>query len=591
MFISTEEIFEEFESLDERDQSQYLLELGFDLPRFEPQQKRDEDLVHGCQSQVWMTAEVDSSEANPVIQFLADSDAEIVRGLITVLLASYNGKRASEVLEFSITDVFERLKIQKYISPQRQNGLQGMVNRIKDVALQHAVKTSHLISDDDTTIADAAAGGSLKTNALSADSTPSKAFDVAEVRAQFPILNQVFEDGGSPVYLDSGASAQKPSCVIDKEREVQEQYFANAYRGRYRFGARIDEELEASRQTIANLLNAKSAQEIAFTPGSTATLNMIAFGWGGRHLQPGDEILITHMEHHANLVPWQQVAAQRQAKLKFIPMTDDGRLDLSQLPSVLTDRTKVVAVTGMSNVLGTVNPIAQLAKAAHAVGAIIVVDGAQSVPHLPTDVIADDIDFLVFSGHKMYGPTGVGVLYGKAELLDQTDPILFGGHMIDRVYDDHSTWAAAPSKFEAGTLPIVQAIALGTAIEWIQQYGIETIHAHEQHLLKLAISQLNQIEGLKIYGPDDSHRGAIVSFRIDEVHPEDLAALLDRQNIFTRHGHHCTMPLHDLLKVSGTTRASFAAYNTEADVKVFTETVAAASQQIRAGKAAAGSEH
>ncbi|MEP3479445.1 MAG: SufS family cysteine desulfurase [Fuerstiella sp.] len=578
MFITPEEIFEEFESLDERDQSQYLLELGFDLPRFEDGEKRDEDLVHGCQSQVWMSAHVDAGEADPVIQFTADSDAEIVRGLITVLLASYNGKRASEVLEFSIVDVFKRLKIQKYISPQRQNGLQGMVDRIKDVALKHAVKSSHLLNSGDAE--GQFAGSSEKT------ATAVEPFDIDEVRAQFPILNQTLDGGGRPIYLDSGASAQKPACVIEKEREVQETYFANAYRGRYSFGARVDDELEASRQTIAEFINAKSASEIAFTPGCTATLNMVAFGWGARHLQPGDEILTTRMEHHANLVPWQQVAAQRQAKLKFIPMTDDGQLDLEALPSVLTDRTKVVAVTAMSNVLGTVNPIAELAKAAHAVGAIIVVDGAQSVPHMRTDVVADDVDFLVFSGHKIYGPTGVGVLYGKAECLEETDPILFGGHMIDRVYDDHSTWAAAPAKFEAGTLPIVQAIALGTAVQWVQQYGVSAIHAHEQRLLELAISSLNQIDGLRIYGPDVSARGAIVSFRIDGVHPEDLAALLDRRNIFTRHGHHCTMPLHDLLQVSGTTRASFAAYNTEADVKAFTEAVADAVGQIRAGKAA-----
>lgn len=574
MFITTEEIFEEFESLDERDQSQYLLELGFDLPRFEAAKKRDEDLVHGCQSQVWMSAQVDESEADPVLQFDADSDAEIVRGLIAILLASYNGKRASEVLKFSITDVFERLKIRKYISPQRQNGLQGMVDRIKGVALKYAVANSETLAKESDP-AEASSGGSQ----------PTKPFDVQEVRSQFPILNQTMDSGGQPVYLDSGASAQKPICVIDKEREVQEQYFANAYRGRYSFGARVDEELEASRQTIADFINAKSPNEIAFTPGCTATLNMVAFGWGGRHLQAGDEILTTRMEHHANLVPWQQVAAQKNAKLKFIPMTDDGQLDMDALPSVLTKRTKVIAVTGMSNVLGTVNPIAELAKAAHSVGAIIVVDGAQSVPHMKTDVATDDIDFLVFSGHKVYGPTGVGILYGKAERLAETDPILFGGHMIDRVFDDHSTWAAAPAKFEAGTLPIVQAIALGTAVKWIQQYGIETLHAHEQHLLELATTKLSQIEGLKIYGPSNSARGAIVSFRIDGVHPEDLAALLDRQNVFTRHGHHCTMPLHDLLQVSGTTRASFAAYNTEDDVTALVETVASAVKQIRSGKA------
>ncbi|MCL4110340.1 UNVERIFIED_CONTAM: hypothetical protein GTU68_027731 [Idotea baltica] len=452
-----------------------------------------------------------------------------------------------------------------------------MVDRIREIALRHAVNSSA------AAVSTEQAGNTPSPS--SANVQPTKTFNVDEVRAQFPILNQTLEDGNPPIYLDSGASAQKPACVMAKETEVQEKYFANAYRGRYSFGAKVDEELEASRQTIATFLNAQSPKEIAFTPGCTATLNMIAFGWGGRHLQPGDEILTTRMEHHANLVPWQQIAQQKQAKLKFIPMTDDGQLDLGQLDSILTNRTKIIAVTGMSNVLGTVNPIAELAKAAHDVGAIIVVDAAQSVPHMTTDVVADDVDFLVFSGHKLYGPTGVGILYGKAERLEETDPILFGGHMIDRVFDDYSTFAAAPAKFEAGTLPIVQAIALGAAVDWVQQYGVTAIHAHEQSLLQLATDRLLQIEGLKIYGPDNSKRGAIVSFRIDGVHPEDLAALLDRRNIFTRHGHHCTMPLHDLLQVSGTTRASFAAYNTESDVIALADTVTDAVQQIRRGKA------
>ena len=297
------------------------------------------------------------------------------------------------------------------------------------------------------------------------------------------------------------------------------------------------------------------------------TLNMVAFGWGRRHLKPGDEILITELEHHANFVPWQQLAIQTGATLRFMPLTTDGRIDMDRLETVLTSKTKIVAVTGMSNVLGTVIPIAELAKRAHDVGAIIVVDGAQSVPHMETDVGLLDVDFLVFSGHKVYGPTGVGVLYGKAERLEETDPILFGGHMISQVYKDHSTWAPAPAKFEAGTLPIVQAIAFGTAIDWMNEVGINAIHRHEQQLLKAATYKLQQIPGMKIYGPSIEHKGAIVSFRVDRVHPEDLAAMLDRKAISTRHGHHCTMPLHELLGVSATTRASFAAYNTLDDVE------------------------
>lgn len=575
MFITTEEIFDEFEALDERDQSQYLLELGYDLPRFDDGQKREQDLVPGCQSQVWMYANVDSSTSDPIIEFQADSDAEIVRGLIAILLASYNGKTASQILQLPITEVFQRLKIQKYISPQRQNGLQGMVDRIKETAIRYAGQSESATSKEQD--ADEASG--RQTVAVS-----NKPFEIAEVRAQFPVLNQQMEGGGQPIYLDSGASAQKPQCVIDKEREVQESYFANAYRGRYSFGARIDDELEASRQTVASFINAPSANQIAFVPGCTAALNMVALGWGCTHLKSGDEILTTRMEHHANLVPWQQVAKRTGAILKFIPMTEDGQLDLQRLPSVLSDRTRVVAVTGMSNVLGTINPIRELAQAAHDFGAAIVVDGAQSVPHMVTDVVADDVDFLVFSGHKVYGPTGVGVLYGKAERLEEMEPVVFGGHMIERVFDDHSTWAPAPAKFEAGTLPIVQAIALGTAVNWVQSYGVDAIHRHEQLLLERAANRLREIEGLTIFGPPISQRGAILSFRIDQVHPEDLAALLDRDHIFTRHGHHCTMPLHDHLQVSATTRVSLAAYNTADDVDRFADSVQRAVEQIRSGK-------
>ena len=569
MFITTEEIFEEFEELDARDQSQYLLELGYDLPRFAPNERRDCDLVHGCQSQVWLNAEVPDGD-NPVIQYHADSDAEIVRGLITILLASYEGKTASEILSFRITDVFDRLRLKQYISPQRHNGLQGMVDRIRQIAAQHTLENAETSEAALTESASDQSQGDIKR----------EPFVVDEVRAQFPVLNQTLPNGKQPVYLDSGASAQKPLCVIEKEREVEEQYFANAYRGRYSFGARIDEELEASREKIAAFINAATPQQIAFTPGTTATLNMVAFGWGRKYVSAGDEIVITEMEHHANFVPWQQLAEQTGATLRFIRLTADGQLDLQQLDSVLSERTKVVAVAGMSNVLGTVTPVRELAERAHAVGAIIVVDGAQSVPHMTTDVQRDDVDFLVFSGHKVYGPTGVGVLYGKAERLAETDPILFGGHMIDRVYKDKSTWAAAPAKFEAGTLPIVQAIALGTAIDWIQRYGVDAIHNHEQRLLLKATEALTGIQGMKIYGPGTEHTGAIVSFRIDGVHPEDLAAILDRHSVLTRHGHHCTMPLHDLLQVSATTRASFAAYNTDADVDALVAAIKDAVAQL-----------
>jgi cysteine desulfurase/selenocysteine lyase len=570
MLITTEEIFEEFEDLDTRDQSQYLLELGYDLPRFALEEQRECDLVHGCQSQVWLTARAEETSSDPVIEFRADSDAEIVRGLITVLLASYSGKTASEILRLPIIDVFTRLQLKQYISPQRHNGLQGMVDRIREIARRHAPCTAYTEPSPVQV--------QLHTDTVA---QPATVYDTLAVRRHFPVLNQLLDDGLTPVFLDSGASAQKPQVVIDKEREVEEQYFANAYRGRYRFGARIDEELENARQKIATFISAESSRQIAFTSGTTATINAVAFGWGNAHVEEGDEILITEMEHHANFVPWQQLALQRNATLRFIPMTNDGRLDMNRLDDVLTKKTKVLSVCGMSNVLGTVNPITELAARAHDVGAIIVVDGAQSVPHQVTNVVADDVDFLIFSGHKLYGPTGVGILYGKADRLEETDPILFGGHMIDRVYRDHSTWAAPPARFEAGTLPIVQAIGLGAAVDWVTGIGLASIHEHEQRLLQTATEQLQRIPGLTIFGPSVDRKGAIISFRIDDVHPEDLAIMLDRRAVLTRHGHHCAMPLHDLLGVSGTTRASFAAYNTKDDVTALVSAVEYACDELK----------
>ncbi|MEM9366750.1 MAG: SufS family cysteine desulfurase [Planctomycetota bacterium] len=405
--------------------------------------------------------------------------------------------------------------------------------------------------------------------------------DMETIRQDFPILQKPLPKGLPLVYLDSASSAQKPHSVIEKEREVYESYYANAYRGVYRFGAKVDEELEASREKVRQLVNAQHADEIVFTSGSTMSLNLVASGWGSRHLKPDDEIVINEMEHHANFVPWQQLAARTGAKCRFLPLTEDGRLDMSRLDDVLSDRTKLLAVTGMSNVLGTLNPIAELAQKAHDCGAIIVVDAAQTVPHVRTDVVGDDIDFLVFSGHKLYGPSGIGVLYGKRELLDVTDPVHFGGHMIDRVYKAHSTWASAPAKFEAGTIQIAQAIALGTAVDYVDAIGLESIHEHERDLLEYAFIRLQGIPGMRIYGPDIQDRGAVISFTIDGAHPEDLAQLLDRRGVFVRHGHHCTMPLHDLLGVSATVRASFGVYNNRGDVDALLDALEFARQRLR----------
>jgi len=405
--------------------------------------------------------------------------------------------------------------------------------------------------------------------------------DVAEIRRQFPIFDRSLPKGVPVTYLDTAASAQKPRRVIDAERFVYEDHYANAYRGVYRFGAQIDDELEATREAVRELIGADSTDEIIFTSGTTMSLNVIAFGWGRKHLGPGDEILLNLMEHHANIVPWQQVAQATGATLRYLPLTPVGELDLDSLDEFLTPKTKVVSVTGMSNVLGTVNPIDILSARAREAGAILVVDGAQSVPHGTADVDRQGIDFLAFSGHKLYGPSGIGILYGRRELLERMDPVLFGGHMIERVDRDHSTWAHLPAKFEAGTIPIAQAIALKPAIEFLQELGAEAVHEHELRITRYAHERLGEIPGLRILGPAPERKGAIVSFTLEGAHPEDLAQLMDLKGVFVRHGHHCTMPLHDWLGIPASVRASFGVYTTPEEIDRLAASLVFAREKLR----------
>ena len=406
-------------------------------------------------------------------------------------------------------------------------------------------------------------------------------FDVEAVRRDFPILEKPLPGGTKLVYLDSGATAQKPRQVIDKLVECLENYNANVHRGIHALGDRVTTELEESREKVRRLIGAAEVEEIIFTSGTTMSINLVANAWGRKFLKAGDELLVNEMEHHANLVPWQQIAQATGATLRFIPLTHDGRLDLSALDEILTDRTKLVAVTALSNVLGTINPIGEIAKKAKARGALVLVDGAQSVPHGAVNVAAPDIDFLAFSGHKLYGPTGIGILYGKRRLLESMDPFLCGGNMIRRVRKESSDFAELPAKFEAGTLPIAEAIALGSAIDYVQSLGFEGIAAHEHDLTRRAYEQLSQIPGLTIVGLGLAHRGSIVSFTVEGVHPHDMAELLDRRGVAVRAGHHCTMPLHELLKVTATTRASFAFYNTAEEVDALCEAIEYARKVFR----------
>tara|TARA_R110002111_G_scaffold177322_1_gene243424 strand:+ start:60087 stop:61322 length:1236 start_codon:yes stop_codon:yes gene_type:complete len=406
--------------------------------------------------------------------------------------------------------------------------------------------------------------------------------NITSVRHDFPILNTRLPNGQPLVYLDSGASAQRPQSVINKISEIYEHYYSNVHRGVHQLGDRVTSEMESARARIQTFIGASAPEEIIFTSGTTMSINLIAQTWGRHFLKGGDEIILNEMEHHANFVPWQAIAKERGAVLKFIQLTPDGRLDLEQYQSLLSPKTKLVAVTGMSNVLGTINPIEEMAQRAHAVGALIFVDGAQSVPHQPINVVDSEIDFLAFSGHKLFGPSGIGVLYGRKELLESLPPFLYGGNMISEVRCDHSSWAQIPARFEAGTPAITEAIALGTAIDYVTELGFDAIQEQEHTLSQYALQKLQEVPGLQIYGPQElEHRGSIFSFNIEGAHPEDLATLLDRKGIAVRHGHHCTMPLHQHLKIAASVRASLAFYNTTEEIDALIDALEFARKRLR----------
>ncbi len=388
--------------------------------------------------------------------------------------------------------------------------------------------------------------------------------DPIALKAEFPILNQ--EINGHPlVYLDNAATAQKPRSVIEAVKRYYEWDNANVHRGVHTLGSRATDAYEGAREKVARFLNAASTREIVFTRGTTTGLNMVAHGYARQVLKPGDEIVITPMEHHSNLIPWQQAAKATGATLKYIPLQPDGTVSLADVESIVTENTKVVSITYVSNVLGTVNPIAKIAEIVHRKGAILVVDGAQSTPHLKVDVRALDVDFYAFSGHKMCGPTGIGALYGKAQLFERMEPMEFGGEMIDFVDLYESSWKDLPWKFEGGTPIIAGAVGLGAAIDFLESIGLEEIDRHEKKIAKYAMERLSAIEGITIYGPKEERAG-LVTFNLGDVHPHDVATVLDTEGIAIRAGHHCCQPLMRWLNVSATARASFYLYNTEQDV-------------------------
>jgi cysteine desulfurase/selenocysteine lyase len=394
--------------------------------------------------------------------------------------------------------------------------------------------------------------------------------DVAKIREDFPILSRTF-DGRPLVYLDSAATSQKPQQVIDAVSDFYAHHNANAHRGIYTLGEEATERFEGARAAIARFLGAPSADTIVFTKGVTESINLVANSWGRANLHEGDEVLITEMEHHSNIVPWQMITAQTGAALRYIPLTDDGLLDLSQLGSLLTERTKVLGVTGMSNALGTITPLRQLIDAAHAVGAVVLVDAAQLAPHHAIDVQALDTDFLAFSGHKMLGPTASGGLFGKAELLEAMPPFMGGGEMIHEVFHDHSTFKAAPHKFEAGTMQIAQQVGLGAAVAYLEGLGMDAVRAHEEEITRYALDRLIDA-GATVYGPKDaSARGGAVSFWFKDVHPHDLATIVNEQGIAIRAGHHCAQLVMRRYDVAATARASFYVYNTKEEVDLLAD--------------------
>jgi len=395
--------------------------------------------------------------------------------------------------------------------------------------------------------------------------THHKTFDARAVRAQFPILQRSIH-GHELVYLDSAASSQKPESVIVALDRYYRETNANVHRGVYVLSEEATEAYEGGRRKVARFINAKSSREVIFTRNATEAINLVAYSWGRNNLQPGDEVLLTEIEHHSNLVPWQLIGEQTGAKLRFIPMMDNGTLDLESLDELLTERTRLVAFTAMSNVLGTITPAREIVRRAHAAGALALVDGAQSVPHLRVDVQDLDCDFLAFSGHKMCGPTGIGVLYGKRALLEEMPPFLGGGDMIRTVHLRESTWNDLPWKFEAGTPAIAQGVGMGAAVDFLTGLGMDAVREHERELTAYALEALSEVSGLTLYGPPADQRGGVVSFNLAGIHPHDVASILDREGIAVRAGHHCAQPLMDRLGVHATTRASFYVYNTREDV-------------------------
>ena len=407
------------------------------------------------------------------------------------------------------------------------------------------------------------------------------AFSAIDVRKDFPILDQQIHRQRDLIYLDNAASTQHPRQVLDAMDRCYRLTYANVHRGIHWLSEQSSAEYENARTAVQRFINAPNNNEVIFTSGTTASINLVAHAWGNQNLSAGDEILLTIFEHHSNIVPWQQLAARTGAVVKFANIDSAGELDLDDFREKLTDRTKIVAFAAVSNVLGTITPVADLVKLAHAVGAKVLVDAAQHTPHSKTDVQAWDADFVAFSGHKMVGPSGIGILWGKQAILEAMPPFLGGGSMIDQVTTKGFTQGELPARFEAATPPIVEAIGLGAAVEYLNQFEMDQIHSYETSLAAQAMERLSEIEGMRIFGPTANKRAGLVSFVVDGVSPQDISILLDQKGVAIRAGHHCAMPLHQHLEIKSSCRASFYLYNTSDEVDQFADALVQVVKRLR----------
>jgi cysteine desulfurase / selenocysteine lyase len=560
--VTIDEIREEVADLETPEERiGYLIELGQTVPDLPSEYQNETYRVLGCQSMVWVVPDI----RDEAIYFRGSSDAPMVRGLVAILLAAYSGRTPQAILDFPIEGFFDEIHLRSFLTPMRSNGLHSMVQRIQNIA------RAILPAGCEPT----AAPGLDASQDFMNPSIPQRSTD--DCRRDFPYLSRRMESGKPCIYLDNAASSQRPQSVVDCMSRVYENHYANVHRSGHDFASETTIAMEASRSILARFVGAAGSEQVIFTSGTTASINLVARSWGDANIRAGDEILLTEMEHHSNIVPWQQLAQRTGAIVRWLPVLDGAHLDMAQLDTFLGPRTKLLSATAVSNVLGTINPVRALVDAAHRVGAKVLVDAAQSVPHGMAHAAAWDADWIAFSGHKMLGPTGIGVLYGKRELLEEMPPFLGGGNMIHSVTCDGFVPAGIPHRFEAGTAPIVEAIAMQPAVEYLQQLGAASILAHERQLAARAMEGLGRLPRVRLLGPESiAEKTGIVSFVVDGMHSDQIGQTLNAAGIAIRVGHHCAMPLHARLGIGVSCRASFYLYNTLDDADALVDTVARA---------------